>query len=80
MKKIVQTQKICAKAIEYEIDDKGLVRNVVFQGGCMGNGLGVSALVEGMTPQEVVRRLKGVQCRFGTSCPDQLATALEECT
>lgn len=31
-----------------------------------------------MTVDEAIRRLKGIQCRNGTSCPDQLATALEE--
>lgn len=39
---------------------------------------GVAALVIGMTVDEAIRRLKGIQCRNGTSCPDQLATALEE--
>ena len=39
---------------------------------------GVAALVVGMTVDEAIRRLKGIQCRNGTSCPDQLATALEE--
>ena len=37
-----------------------------------------AALVIGMTVDEAIRRLKGIQCRNGTSCPDQLATALEE--
>ena len=43
-----------------------------------GNTQGVAALVIGMTVDEAIRRLKGIQCRNGTSCPDQLATALEE--
>ena len=38
----------------------------------------VFSLVVGMTVDEAIRRLKGIQCRNGTSCPDQLATALEE--
>ena len=46
--------------------------------GCAGNTQGVAALVIGMTVDEAIRRLKGIQCRNGTSCPDQLATALEE--
>ena len=49
-----------------------------FNGGCAGNTQGVAALVIGMTVDEAIRRLKGIQCRNGTSCPDQLATALEE--
>ena len=77
MKKVVQTKNICARGIEYRIEN-GNVYDVRFLGGCAGNGSGISALVEGMPVGEVINRLKGVQCRFGTSCPDQLATALEE--
>ena len=50
---------------------------LIFIGGCNGNTQGVSKLVEGMTVDEVVNRLKGIKCGFKpTSCPDQLATAL----
>ncbi|NCC14969.1 MAG: TIGR03905 family TSCPD domain-containing protein [Clostridia bacterium] len=48
-------------------------------GGCEGNHRGLAALAEGMTPDEAVKRLRGITC--GTkksSCPDQLAVALEE--
>lgn len=76
MKKTIKTRGICANAIEYEIDGEGCVRNVRFSGGCSGNGHGISALVDGMMPHEVIRRLKGISCRMGTSCPDQLARAL----
>ena len=54
----------------------GVIRRVVFDGGCVGNLQGVSRLVEGMPVEEAIRRLKGIQCRGGTSCPDQLAKAL----
>ena len=77
MKHTVPTSKVCARSIDFEIDHEGLVRNVKFNGGCLGNSQGISALVEGMTPAEVVKRLKGIQCRLGTSCPHQLAMALE---
>ena len=44
-----------------------------------GNSQGVAALVEGMPAEEVIRRTKGIRCGWkDTSCPDQLATALEE--
>lgn len=47
--------------------------------GCMGNTQGVAALVEGMEVEEVIKRLKGIDCGGrGTSCPDQLAKALEQ--
>ncbi|MBR6767550.1 MAG: TIGR03905 family TSCPD domain-containing protein [Clostridia bacterium] len=53
------------------------ITNVQFIGGCTGNTQGVAKLVKGMKVDEVIARLKGIQCRGGTSCPDQLATALE---
>jgi len=77
MKKVIKTRGICAREIEYEIDNKGLVRNVRFIGGCSGNGHGISALVDGMAPEEVAKRLNGISCQTrATSCPDQLAKAL----
>ena len=40
---------------------------------------GISALVKGKKPEEIIDALKGIDCNFkGTSCPDQLACALEE--
>jgi uncharacterized protein (TIGR03905 family) len=55
----------------------GMVRNVVFTGGCNGNLQGIGKLVEGMPVSEVIDRLSGINCNGkGTSCPDQLACAL----
>jgi len=68
---------VCTMKISFETEDN-IVKNVVFTGGCNGNTQGISKLVEGMEINEVIRRLKGTDCRGrGTSCPDQLATALE---
>ena len=54
-------------------------KNVVFTGGCNGNLQGISRLVEGMSAEDAITRLKGIKCGFKpTSCPDQLAHALEE--
>ncbi|MDE6374439.1 MAG: TSCPD domain-containing protein, partial [Alistipes sp.] len=40
---------------------------------------GIAALVCGMKAEEAIARLKGIDCRGrGTSCPDQLARALEK--
>ncbi|MDR3091644.1 MAG: TIGR03905 family TSCPD domain-containing protein [Clostridiales bacterium] len=67
---------VCPSKITYEIED-GRVKNVRFTGGCMGNGAGLGALVNGMKEDEVIEKLKGIQCGLrGTSCPDQLARAL----
>lgn len=71
------TKGTCSVKIDYDIID-GKVSNVSFLGGCNGNLQGISALVEGMTPEQVVSKLKGIKCGFKqTSCPDQLATAIE---
>lgn len=72
------TKGTCSKAINFDIKD-GKVTNVQFVGGCDGNTHGVAALVEGMDANEAIRRLKGIDCRGrGTSCPDQLAKAIEQ--
>ncbi len=69
---------VCSRSVEFDIED-GIVKNVVFDGGCNGNTKGIAKLVEGMDANEVIRRLRGVTCgRKGTSCPDQLALALEK--
>ena len=72
-----KTRGVCSRAIEFDLKD-GKITSCRFIGGCAGNTQGVSALVIGMTVEEAIRRLKGIQCRNGTSCPDQLATALEQ--
>ena len=69
-------QGVCSQMIDFDITD-GKVHNVVFTGGCRGNTQGVAALAEGMEVEEVIRRIKGIQCHDGSSCPDQLATALQ---
>ncbi len=59
--------------------DGDIIKSVKIVGGCPGNTLAVSTLVEGQKIDDVIAKLKGIQCGFrGTSCPDQLATALEE--
>jgi len=73
-----KTSDVCASKIEFEIDGERRVHDVKFSGGCMGNRNGIAALVEGMRVEDVVARLQGIQCRMGTSCPDQLAKALKK--
>lgn len=68
---------VCSRRITFDLDN-GVVRNVIFEGGCSGNTQGISRLVEGMPAQEAIKRLAGIRCGFkSTSCPDQLAIALE---
>lgn len=72
-----QPQGVCSSQIDFEVEN-GIVSNVRFTRGCSGNTQGIGALVEGMQIDEVIRRLKGTKCNGrGTSCPDQLARALE---
>ena len=73
-----KTKGVCAQGIEFEIDDNKKVHNIKFTGGCSGNTQGVARLVEGMDVNEAISRMKGIDCNGrGTSCPDQLAKALE---
>lgn len=68
---------VCSKGIDFELEG-GIVKNVQFTGGCSGNTQGVAALIQGMPAEEAIKRLKGLKCGFkSTSCPDQLAKALE---
>lgn len=69
---------VCSKGIDVELDGD-VIKSVKFTGGCNGNTQGVAALAEGMTVQEYIKRCKGIKCGLkGTSCPAQLAKALEE--
>ena len=70
------TSGTCAKQIDFELDGN-MIKSVVFTGGCHGNLQGISKLVEGMTAEEAIQRLRGICCGSKTtSCPDQLAIAL----
>lgn len=79
MKYSYRTTGVCSRQIEIELDEQGLIKSVVFVGGCDGNLKGISALVKGKTPKDVASLLEGITCGFkGTSCPDQLAKAMKE--
>lgn len=72
-----KTKNTCSREIKFEVENNKL-KNVSFVGGCNGNLQGISKLVEGRDIDEIIALLRGVQCRNGTSCPDQLAQALEQ--
>ena len=73
------TQGTCSTQIIIDVDDKNIIENVQFVGGCNGNTKGISQLVKGMNIDEVISKLQGTTCGFrSTSCPDQLATALKQ--
>lgn len=72
-----QPKGVCSSAIDIEVAD-GIIQSVQFTGGCHGNLQGISSLVKGMKVEDAIERLKGIRCGYkATSCPDQLACALE---
>ena len=69
--------KVCSKQIDIEIEGD-VIQSVVYTRGCEGNAKGIGALIKGMTVDEAIRRLEGINCgKRGTSCPDQLAKVLK---
>ena len=73
-----RTSGTCARVINIEVVGD-TVQSVKFEGGCHGNLQGIGALVKGMKIQDVIDKLSGIRCGFkSTSCPDQLAKALQE--
>ena len=73
-----KTKGVCSRSILIDVEDN-IVKKVQFEGGCNGNTKGISALVEGMPVDEVIKRLDGIKCGFkSTSCPDQLSKAIGE--
>lgn len=80
MKYTYTPKGVCSRQINLEIED-GIVTKLEVIGGCNGNLQGIAKLVQGMEVEEVIKRLKGIDCNSkGTSCPDQIARALEEIT
>lgn len=68
---------VCSQAIDIELDGE-IVTKVQFTGGCHGNLQGIARLVEGMNANDAIAKIRGIRCGFkSTSCPDQLANALE---
>ena len=69
---------VCSMQMIFEIENN-IIKKLKIIGGCPGNTVGVSKLVEGRYIDEVIEMLKGIPCGIkGTSCPDQVARALEE--
>ncbi|MEG0295479.1 MAG: TIGR03905 family TSCPD domain-containing protein [Clostridium sp.] len=75
---VYKTQGTCSTEIHIDIEGS-TIKSVEFIRGCAGNLLGIGSLVKGMEIDTAIEKLKGIDCRGkGTSCPDQLALALEE--
>ena len=77
MKITYRPKGVCSQLMDIEVED-GKIESVKITGGCSGNLQGISRLVEGMKPEDAIAKLKGIKCGLKpTSCPDQLARALE---
>ena len=72
------TNGTCSRQIIFDVDNNNKIHNLKFIGGCNGNLQGVARLCEGKDIDEVEALLKGVICRNGTSCPDQLSKAIAQ--
>ena len=71
-------QGVCSTEIIIEVENN-IIKNLQVANGCNGNLKGIASLVKGMTIDDVISRLKGIKCGFkDTSCPDQIAKALEK--
>ena len=71
-------QGVCSQEMYITVED-GIIQNLQVLGGCSGNLQGIGKLVVGMKAEEAAKRLRGIRCGYKpTSCPDQLAIALEQ--
>ena len=71
-------QGVCSTEIIVDLENN-IIKDLQVINGCNGNLKGISSLVKGMTLDEVISRLRGINCGMkGTSCPDQIAIALEK--
>lgn len=78
MQYIYKPEGVCSMEIIIEIENN-IIQDLKVIGGCNGNLQGISSLVKGMDIDEVISKIKGIKCGSrGTSCPDQIAIALEK--
>ncbi|MFI3210519.1 MAG: TIGR03905 family TSCPD domain-containing protein [Peptostreptococcaceae bacterium] len=80
MKKINYKPKgVCCREIVFELNDENVITNINFIGGCPGNLIGLKSLVIGQNANDISTKLKDIPCGAKkTSCPDQLAIAIQE--
>ncbi|MGD9175853.1 MAG: TSCPD domain-containing protein [Desulfobacterales bacterium] len=73
---IYPTQGVCPPEIHFQLIGGHLEEIRFVGGGCPGNAQLVARLLEGKPLAEALKYLIGIDCRNGTSCPDQLAAAV----
>lgn len=68
---------VCSRKMIISAED-GVISDAQIIGGCSGNLQGISKLIIGMTLEDAISRLHGIDCGGrGTSCPDQLSIAMQ---
>lgn len=78
MKYTYKPEGVCSEKMIFEIENN-VVKSVQIINGCDGNLKGISKLITGMHIDDVILKLKGIECGYkNTSCPDQIAKALEQ--
>lgn len=72
-------ERVCARSINFDLDENGIVTNVSFEGGCDGNLKAISKVAEGQSVETLAQWFEGNDCRGrGTSCVDQLMKGLRK--
>lgn len=70
---------VCSRKTVVDIDENGIINDISIVGGCNGNTRGIMVLLKGMNARDAIEKLRGINCNGrGTSCPDQVALALQE--
>ena len=68
---------VCSSLVDIEMDN-GIIKHVHVENGCDGNLQAVSALLKDKKAEDIIPLLSGIRCgRKNTSCPAQIAKALE---
>lgn len=77
---VYKTEGVCCKEISVDVED-GVIKEISFSNGCNGNLKGIAELAKGRKVTDIIAAVKGIQCGARpTSCPDQLAAALQAST
>lgn len=70
---------VCSRKTVVDLAADGTINDISIIGGCSGNTRGIMALLKGMNARDAIKKMRGIDCNGrGTSCPDQVAAALEE--
>lgn len=73
---IFKTSGVCPPEIHFQVQQDILTDLRFVGGGCPGNAQLVARLLRGRSIDDVLQLIGGIECRNGTSCPDQLADAI----